>query len=120
MITLVLPMHPDGFAFDLSCPVVLCDVCGLPIDKAAAGNVLWWEQEWAIVPRPDGVSTGRLYFVHKGRCDRTLDPGSDAFSREMDEFMAQLARNYAEPIIGTQLEDSKGRDWRVRELRVLR
>lgn len=89
MIDRAYPQHPDkGYAMDLACPVILCDACGRVIDKDHPGNVLWHH--------------GRDYdqrFVHKGACDRAVDPNRDALSAEVSEWVEQLAYNYANPIL---------------------
>lgn len=107
MITAVLPMHPDGFAFDLSCPVMLCDHCHRPIDVAHPGNVLY-----------DPERHGVTYHAHKGACDRALDPGYRMDCAEADSWLSQLTHNFANPLADAELTDSHGRTFRVREIKV--
>ena len=48
----------------LSCPVIICDVCGKEITKAEDGMYLYTDtKEETIKP----------HFVHKGLCDRRFD-----------------------------------------------
>jgi hypothetical protein len=82
--------HPDGEP-DLTCPVITCDHCSQQITAAAPGNLLWH-------PDDEGASA-TLFQVHK-KCDRSFSAGKPHFySRELEEFLAQLATNYHEPPI---------------------
>lgn len=106
MITSVRPIHTDGFAFDLSCPVMLCDHCHLPIDIDHPGNVLYDPER------------GPMQHTHKGACDRAFDPHHRLWSHEADDWLRQLAHNFANPLMGAELADSHGRTFRVRKLEV--
>lgn len=89
MIDRACPQHPEeGYAMDLACPVILCDACGRVIDKDHPGNILWHFGR-ASDPR----------HVHKGACDRAVDPKRNAASAEIEEWVQQLAYNYANPIL---------------------
>ena len=77
--------HPDGQE-DLTCPVITCDHCAKQITATSTGNILWH-------PGTDGTST-TLFHVHKS-CDHLFSAGKPHFySREMDDFVLQLANNY--------------------------
>ncbi len=77
--------HPHGQP-DLTCPVITCDHCGKQITTTSPGNVLWH-------PDKTGAST-TLFHVHK-RCDHPFSTGKPHFSsREIDDFLLQLANNY--------------------------
>jgi hypothetical protein len=70
--------------------VVVCDACGHTI--TGQGNVVW-------NPSDDRD----LFHVHKGGCDRTLDPLHTLFSEELDVWLRQLATNFAKPLTGRPL-----------------
>lgn len=76
---------PEG----LHCPVVICDRCGAPIDTTTPGIIAW------------GLASAYVY-LHKGRCDDAWCATHDddyGLSQELDDFMAQLAHNYAHPLV---------------------
>jgi hypothetical protein len=95
-------IHRNGPPSGLTCPAVICDVCGGPINARPepanaekAGLVLWDPKPYTYV---DGRPTATEYaYVHKGACDRTYSAGRHLFSRRLDDFMAQLAYNYTHP-----------------------
>lgn len=68
------------------CPWLVCSVCDEVINKARPGNVLWLSAEI------DGKGFPPLA-VHKGACDRTVDPKRVLLSEEASVFMANLAAN---------------------------
>jgi hypothetical protein len=85
----------------LICPAVICDTCGEPISaerrdiyKASRPGLVLWLREPGPDHRP--VLTDFAY-VHKGACDRKYSAGRHMLSRGLDDFMAQLAHNYAHP-----------------------
>lgn len=91
MITLVTPLNARGQGRDLLCPVVLCDLCDEPLDKEHPGDVLY-----------DHCDQYVQQHVHRACCP-TLPPGWSW--RGMDEFLAQLVRNYDDPLVGATLDD---------------
>ena len=101
MIRLQLPVHPEGWAIDLSCPVIACDTCGRPITAASRGIVLW-------DPTDDRVQL----HVHKGVCDQRLagahGTGSLAWD-DLDTWLRQLTHNYAEAVHGSEVTLNDGR-----------
>lgn len=81
-------------------PVILCDRCNRPVENR--GLALWFTR---YRPR----ESSRVYFVHKGRCDRILTsalvtgcyPPGDGWidlTRELADALGQLAYNYDHPI----------------------
>jgi hypothetical protein len=92
VITLVYPVHPKKrYRLDLSCPVILCDACGKPIDGAHPGLLSY---------TPDDR---QHWHVHKGRCDRAVEKaaGVHLLTRELDTWLDQLVNNYQRPLIGS-------------------
>jgi hypothetical protein len=97
-------IHRNGGPYEaITCPAILCDTCGEPInaehqtpyEARRQGLVLWDPKPYAYV---DGRPTATEYaYVHKGACDRKWSKGRHLFSRELDDFMAQLAHNYTHP-----------------------
>lgn len=84
MIRLSLPLDPkSGKRLDISCPVIVCDHCGRFIDKDHPGNLLW----------ADGDP--KQFHVHKA-CDHAFKHVH--LSRDIDEWLAQLANNYTNPL----------------------
>jgi hypothetical protein len=88
---------PEG----TTCPAIICDACGEPISTGRqtlagtrrAGLVLWSSESG-----PDHRPTVSAFaYVHKGACDRAYSAGRHLLSRTLDDFMAQLAHNYAHP-----------------------
>lgn len=85
----------------LNCPVALCDVCDGIIDAETPGHALY-NPETGEVP----------YVVHRGRCDRQVDPLPSSFywsplSPPDDDavfegvgVLAQLLHNYTHPMKG--------------------
>lgn len=100
MIQLMAPVHPtEGYTVDLVCPVVVCDVCAGVIDADRPGNVLW------------GPKVGSSQFhVHKGVCDRRIDPGSALSSYELGDWLQRLAHNYATPLVGANVTLNDGEE----------
>ena len=73
-------------------PVVICDVCGLPIDHARDGSCLW-EPRTGPEPAPSTP-----LFVHKG-CDAE-GPRAEHhryYSMPMEAFLVHLAENVNVP-----------------------
>lgn len=84
MIRIALPLHPkSGTTLDLTAPVIVCDHCGKFIDKDRPGNLLWG--------RDDPVQ----FHVHKA-CDYAFR--HVPWSRDIDEWLAQLLYNYNHPL----------------------
>lgn len=81
---------PEG----LTCPAILCEHCGEPIHQR--GLVLWQVNYGDRGERP---SVSPLAFVHQGRCDQAFDAAHPGHwcSRELDQFLEQLAHNFREP-----------------------
>jgi hypothetical protein len=88
---------PEG----MTCPAVICDACGEPIninrqtiyESNTSGMVLWTSEPG----RDQHPTMSDFAYVHKGACDRKYSAGRHLLSRELDDFMAQLAHNYAHP-----------------------
>jgi hypothetical protein len=80
----------------LTCPAVICDDCGEPINaRGPVGGLAVWIPATGHDDRP---TVNALAFVHKGACDRAWSAGKrHAYSRDLDEFMAQLSHNFANP-----------------------
>jgi len=97
-------IHRNGGPYDaITCPAILCDTCGKPINAAhppceanEQGLVLWDPRPFAYT---DHRPTATHYaYVHKGACDQKYSAGKPhLFSRELDSFMDQLAHNYTHP-----------------------
>ena len=107
MIQLAHPVHPtEGYSVDLSCPVVVCDVCREFIDSAHPGFLVWS----ASVPPAH---------AHQGRCIRAAETRFGHLSaRPVGEWLEQLARNYASPLIGAEVTLSMGEKITVAEVRL--
>lgn len=90
---MAMPLHPtSGVRLELLCPVVACDACGQIIDADRPGILLY-----------DGDDYSRERHVHKGACDHAFERTAGEYARrhlwrDLDEWLAQLARNYADPL----------------------
>jgi hypothetical protein len=71
-----------------SYPLLACDACGQPIDKAHEGMAMWdWPGTPAATPDPGEC---RLVFLHKGACD---DRQRWPLSTELPYFFHELLHN---------------------------
>lgn len=104
MLTLV---NRNGPPETQTCPVILCEACRKPIH--GSGNAVWfeyWDDDYTDLER------SRVYFVHKGPCDRKLEaaharscPGRSAPAHpnqcfrhyrwyELSDFLDHLGHNF--------------------------
>jgi|SRR5882672_1329785 len=55
------------------CPVVVCDHCQQPIERAEDGNYTWWGTTFTV---PDGIAV--MFFTHKD-CTDVFEQTSGGF-----------------------------------------
>jgi hypothetical protein len=81
----------------LICPAVICDACGRPINAVGPAGLV----EWNVVHEDDSRPlVTEVSYVHKGRCDRSWNARKPhLYSRDLREYMAQLAANFAHPFV---------------------
>ena len=73
-----------------SCPMVICDCCGVPINGGIDGVYLY--------NSPMDAEHADVFFAHKGKCHKTLEKANNAYSFiELPALPIFLLTNMQEP-----------------------
>lgn len=111
MVTPDYPAGGPGSRFDLTCPVFVCVACGMACDKDHPGIVIWTDQ---YSEQPSQA----MAIVHKGLCDRAYEAAYGRHMwRDLDEFLTQIANNYARPLVGSTVGAAQDlTPWKVHDI----